>query len=108
MADKTNKTLEFWDQQFWAKNDAPWQLEDPNEALVKHLDKLVVNQNDRILVPLCGKSVDMKWLYEKGYNVVGVEGEQCPPSNHDIYEVSRCCRADRGVLRRIKHQVREE
>ena len=27
----------------------------------------------RILVPLCGKSLDMHWLVESGYSVVGVE-----------------------------------
>ena len=29
-----------------------------------------------VLVPLCGKSVDMAWLAEKGHIVVGVEGVQ--------------------------------
>ena len=27
----------------------------------------------RILVPLCGKSLDLGWLKGQGYNVVGVE-----------------------------------
>lgn len=28
----------------------------------------------RVLVPLCGKSVDMVFLSQKGYRVLGVEG----------------------------------
>jgi hypothetical protein len=26
-----------------------------------------------ILVPLCGKTVDLIWLYEQGYRVIGIE-----------------------------------
>ncbi|MEM8982481.1 MAG: thiopurine S-methyltransferase [Pseudomonadota bacterium] len=32
-----------------------------------------VNPGQRVLVPLCGKSVDLIWLAERGHQVVGVE-----------------------------------
>ena len=32
----------------------------------------------RIFVPFCGKSLDMKWFYEKGMSVVGVEVSELP------------------------------
>lgn len=34
---------------------------------------LSLKSNARILVPLCGKSLDMQWLAEQGCNVIGVE-----------------------------------
>ncbi|KAK3103080.1 hypothetical protein FSP39_016310 [Pinctada imbricata] len=30
----------------------------------------------KIFVPLCGKSVDMKWLYDQGHEIVGIEGAE--------------------------------
>lgn len=36
-----------------------------------HLQKL--KKKSRILVPLCGKSLDMLWLAKQGFSVVGVE-----------------------------------
>ncbi|UYV80256.1 TPMT [Cordylochernes scorpioides] len=42
--------------------------------LVKHFPRL---QNGRdaitIFVPLCGKAMDLKWLYDQGHSVIGVE-----------------------------------
>lgn len=34
---------------------------------------LGLSKRDRVLVPLCGKSLDMLWLAEQGHEVVGVE-----------------------------------
>ncbi|XP_078667210.1 putative thiopurine S-methyltransferase isoform X2 [Branchiostoma floridae x Branchiostoma belcheri] len=43
-------------------------------SLIKHIDQLTGGQEGlRFLLPLCGKSLDMKWLQEKGHTVVGVE-----------------------------------
>ncbi|GFO31828.1 thiopurine s-methyltransferase [Plakobranchus ocellatus] len=45
--------------------------------LIKHLDKLNPDRKLRkILIPLCGKTLDMKWLAEQGLVTVGVEGVQ--------------------------------
>ncbi|KAK2156859.1 hypothetical protein LSH36_203g00031 [Paralvinella palmiformis] len=47
--------------------------------LESHLDVLVDGrQNIKIFFPLCGKTVDMKWLYDLGHTIVGVEGAQKP------------------------------
>ncbi|XP_066270203.1 probable thiopurine S-methyltransferase [Branchiostoma lanceolatum] len=43
-------------------------------SLIKHIDRLTGGREGlRFLLPLCGKSLDMKWLQEKGHTVVGVE-----------------------------------
>jgi len=41
--------------------------------LRKHWSELAVPPPARVLVPLCGKSLDLLWLAEQGYQVVGVE-----------------------------------
>lgn len=41
--------------------------------LVQYLDELQLKQDDTILVPLCGKSMDIQWLLNKGFKVTGVE-----------------------------------
>lgn len=75
MADKTDGSLAFWKDKFWSVQRSPWHLRAPHAQLVANAAKLLI-KGARVLVPLCGKSVDLKWLYESGYNVVGVEGTQ--------------------------------
>ncbi|GAQ84841.1 hypothetical protein KFL_002080180 [Klebsormidium nitens] len=70
----------------WAKpRDAPGRIAfhkaDPNPNLLKNLEKFLgpeqeAGENRRVLVPLCGKTVDMPFLSSKGLDVVGVEGIQ--------------------------------
>ncbi|XP_033123922.1 thiopurine S-methyltransferase-like [Anneissia japonica] len=45
-----------------------------NPMLEKHASKILDGQkNCKVFVPLCGKSVDMKWFADQGHNAVGVE-----------------------------------
>lgn len=48
-------------------------MENIYPPLPKLWPRLSLTKNSRILVPLCGKSLDMKWLAEHGYRVTGVE-----------------------------------
>ena len=45
--------------------------------LIEHVDRLLPRGDERIakrvLVPLCGKSLDVAWLANRGHHVVGVE-----------------------------------
>lgn len=41
--------------------------------LQKYWPSLSLPSGSRVLVPLCGKSLDMVWLAEQGYTVLGVE-----------------------------------
>lgn len=52
---------EFWNEK-WTKNEIGFHQSNNHAYLVKHLQKLLSNQNKiRILFPFCGKAVDMAW-----------------------------------------------
>ncbi|GGB89223.1 hypothetical protein GCM10011352_14010 [Marinobacterium zhoushanense] len=44
-----------------------------NPLLVQYWHSQNPKKHSRILVPLCGKSLDMLWLAEQGHSVVGIE-----------------------------------
>jgi len=44
-----------------------------HDDLLTHQERFLGDGNHRVLVPLCGKSVDMVWLAKQGNSVVGVE-----------------------------------
>ena len=44
-----------------------------NAQLVQYWADLVPNENAGVIVPLCGKSRDMRWLHQRGHTVVGIE-----------------------------------
>jgi len=41
--------------------------------LIEHAARLAPRGDERVFVPLCGKSVDMEWLERRGHPVVGVD-----------------------------------
>ena len=41
--------------------------------LIKHWPKINAVEASEVIVPLCGKSLDMLWLAEQGYSVIGLE-----------------------------------
>ena len=41
--------------------------------LLKHWPIINAVEGSEVIVPLCGKSLDMLWLAEQGYSVVGLE-----------------------------------
>ena len=52
---------------------------EPNAHLVAHAGKLLAaGSAERVLVPLCGKSVDMPYLAARGATVVGIEAVPRP------------------------------
>lgn len=62
---------EFWESR-WSEGKIGFHRTDPNPALLRHAEK-VSSFPGTVLVPLCGKSVDMRWLAEEGARVVGIE-----------------------------------
>lgn len=62
----------YW-QQKWQSNDIGFNQSKPNPLMVKYFESLHLKQGSRVFVPLCGKSIDMLWLVEQGYRVIGVE-----------------------------------
>ena len=62
----------FW-QQRWADNQIGFHQAQVNPYLQKYWPTLGLTPGRRVLVPLCGKSLDLAWLAGQGYRVVGVE-----------------------------------
>lgn len=63
---------EFW-QARWQDKRIGFNQPKVNPLLVKYFSVLALPVGSRVFVPLCGKSIDMRWLVEQGYEVVGVE-----------------------------------
>lgn len=55
----------------WREGRIGWHEADGNALLKAHWPSLPAGS--RVLVPLCGKSVDLKWLAGRGLDVIGVE-----------------------------------
>ena len=64
--------MNFWEKR-WQNGQTGWHNSDVNENLINHSTTLLTEENPTILVPLCGKSMDMQWLTEQGASVVGVD-----------------------------------
>lgn len=62
----------FW-QERWARNQIGFHLPKVNPYLQRHWSRLNLTEGARVLVPLCGKSLDLMWLANQGLRVVGVE-----------------------------------
>ncbi|MGH8273481.1 MAG: thiopurine S-methyltransferase [Gammaproteobacteria bacterium] len=63
---------DFWLQR-WRERRTAWHRESVMPLLVEHWPRLEVPAGTRVLVPLCGKSLDMLWLAAQGLRVLGVE-----------------------------------
>ena len=65
---------ELWEK-MWNEETPPfWHRADVHPELMKHYGDWTAGRTAlRLLIPLCGKSVDMLWLAAKGHTVVGVE-----------------------------------
>ncbi|XP_021339884.1 thiopurine S-methyltransferase-like [Mizuhopecten yessoensis] len=61
-------------QKRWTVKQIGFHQDTVHPLLEKHVDKLLNKcENIDIFMPLCGKSLDIKWLSDKGHTVVGVE-----------------------------------
>lgn len=57
----------------WKHNQFQFHQPIINPLLQQYLPQLQLSANDDILVPLCGKSLDMDLLIDSGYHVIGIE-----------------------------------
>lgn len=62
----------FWHAR-WEAGQIGFHHDEVNPYLVEHLAGLSLAPGSRILVPLCGKTVDLHWLARQGLAPVGVE-----------------------------------
>jgi len=64
--------LSYW-QSRWAKGHTGFHMENGYSGLREHWESLPVPNSPAVLVPLSGKSDDMRWIAEQGGHVTGVE-----------------------------------
>ena len=74
ICDNLNGVMEhqFWHEK-WETGDTPFHEDDFHPFLNRHWPSLGVAPGSKVFVPLCGKSRDMLWLLEQGYEVLGAE-----------------------------------
>lgn len=63
---------DFWSTA-WDENRIAFHQGTANADLVAYYPQLGLSDSPTILVPLCGKSLDMLWLRGEGASVIGVE-----------------------------------
>lgn len=68
----------------WEEDRIGFHVPEVNPRLIRHQDVLLNPRPRRVLVPLCGKSLDLLWLMERADEVVGVE--LIPKAVHDFFE----------------------
>ncbi len=62
----------FWLER-WELGQIGFHQEQTNPYLLRHWAALSLPAEARVLVPLCGKSLDLLWLRAQGHTVMGVE-----------------------------------
>ena len=63
---------EFWNER-WERNEIGFHQEAVNPRLQQHLHRMQWPPGANVLVPLCGKTLDLWWLRDRGFHVTGVE-----------------------------------
>jgi len=78
MSDTTDN--QFWLDK-WNQKKIGFHESEPHSLLTQFWHRLKVPNTSKVLVPLCGKSIDMMWLKKSGYNVTGIELSQTAVSS---------------------------
>ena len=63
---------QYWLQR-WQTNNTKFNQKKVNPLLVAFFHEFKLKKASKVLVPLCGKSIDMLWLAQQGHNVIGIE-----------------------------------
>jgi thiopurine S-methyltransferase len=63
---------DFWLTR-WEKREIGFHQVEINRFLGQYWPSLKLASESTVLVPLCGKSRDMRWLAQRGHHVLGVE-----------------------------------
>jgi thiopurine S-methyltransferase len=63
---------EFWHDR-WRTGQIGFHQSAVDRNLLRYWPDLGLSANSRVFVPLCGKSLDLLWLCERGHSVTGVE-----------------------------------
>jgi len=66
--DENNLWLERWE-----KKEIGFNQNEVNNFMVKYFKQLNLEAGSKVLVPLCGKTIDISWLLSQGFIVTGIE-----------------------------------
>lgn len=85
---------EFW-QDRWQRNEIGFHIHKANPNLTKHWHVTQLAKGSKVFVPLCGKTLDLLWFAEQGYQVLAVELVQTAveaffTENQLDYHVQQC------------------
>ncbi|CAN8005296.1 unnamed protein product [Ixodes pacificus] len=74
MTEITQKPLwDYWSN-CWDIGNTPWHRRDIHPLLTEHVDEVLGNRRDaQVFIPLCGKANEIKWFYDNGHRVAGLE-----------------------------------
>jgi len=64
--------ISYWISR-WEKDKTGWHQQQVNPKLRKYWKSLNISPNPTVLVPLCGKSIDLQWLSDQAQKVIGIE-----------------------------------
>jgi len=59
--------------EFWENNEINWHSDVVTQELEEYLGLLKLEPGDKVFFPLCGKSLDMIYLLNQGFSIIGVE-----------------------------------
>lgn len=62
----------FWHER-WELDQIGFHVNETNPLLINNIGKLGLDKGARLFLPLCGKTLDIAYLLEQGYKIVGVE-----------------------------------
>lgn len=57
----------------WKADDIAFHQPQIHPHLIRFWPQLALPEGATVLVPLCGKSLDLDWLHQQGHRVIGVE-----------------------------------
>lgn len=69
MAELTN---DYWEKR-WKDGRTGWHQAEVTPLLKRFWPSVGLQGDEKVLVPFCGKSLDMIWLAQQGHSVLGVE-----------------------------------
>lgn len=62
----------FWEER-WRDGRINFHRTEVSPTLLAHHERFLTGSRHRVFLPLCGKSLDLRWLVDRGHEVVGVE-----------------------------------
>ncbi|MEI7870810.1 MAG: thiopurine S-methyltransferase [Alphaproteobacteria bacterium] len=62
----------FWHRK-WERNEIAFHEREANPFLAMYFSNLFLAEGSRVFLPLCGKTLDVRWLLSHGYRVAGAE-----------------------------------